>query len=85
MLKLARNVLLGLAAGALILAAMPEPAQAGRAREARAHHAAACHWKRGFYWCRGGAPRNIRPQAVRDYEAELLLRCLLDQPFVTCD
>ena len=78
--KVTRNVVLILAIGASV-AAVPKLAAAKRAPH---HYASTCNWKQA-HWSRGAWCRREGPPAAKEAEAEVLLQCLLSQPFVTCD
>ena len=81
MSKVARVVVLSLAIGASVAAAVAPPAAAKRAPR---HYVSTCDWKRA-HWSRGAWCRRQRPPSVKEAEAEALLQCLLSQPFATCE
>ena len=79
--NVARNVVLSLAIGVFVAAAVAPHVAAKRAPR---HYASACDWKRA-HWSRATWCRRHRPPSVKEAEAEALLQCLLNQPFATCN
>jgi len=86
----ARNVLLLTGIATLVLVAATGLTLAKKARaSASAHYYSARDWKRS-HKAHAASRQRIRPYSYagaynrRDYETELLLECLENQPFVIC-
>ena len=93
----ARNVLLLIGIAALVLVAATGPTLAKKARPSAyaettksAHYYSARDWKRRHRVYAASRQTIIRPYTYagaynrRRYETELLLECLMNQPFVIC-
>ena len=96
----ARHVLSFVWIGAVALLAAASPPAIGKQASAKAqagiaksaHYSYAGHWKRRHrahkvlprFVQPGGYTRVYVPRSYRSYETELLIDCLMSQPFVTC-